>query len=139
MAGNEPCSHLAGGRLEVVLSLDDYLGVGEAVMRCPLCGQCYLVELLDIRESRRAFRLSVLDQRIADQLVHDLTRGGCDSRRSATEVQAVKALSPQSSFWLITQHGSFAELELIRTDTPLPTSNWRDLPLDGCWLETRIQ
>ncbi len=134
MAGNEPCPHLAGGQLDVVLALDDYLGLSEAVMRCPRCGRHYLIELLDIRDNRRAFRLSPLDEHIAKQLVRDLTRGSCDVQRSIALVQAVRAQHPQSSFWLITRNGSFADLALIHADRPLPTVHWRDLPIDGGWL-----
>lgn len=86
------CSHLDRGRLEVVLPLDDYLGITEAVVRCSTCNQTYLIELLDISGIKRAFRLTAIEQAIADQLIRDLTRGSCDAQRAATEVQAVKTL-----------------------------------------------
>lgn len=141
MADNEPCSHLksahlAGGQLEVVLSLDDYLGIAEALVRCPACHQHYLIELLDIKETRRAFRLTAIDPAIADQLVRDLTRGSCDAQRAATEVQTVKTLHAQSTFWLVAGNGSFTDLELNNANAPLPTCTWRELPLDGRWLAT---
>ena len=135
MTGNEPCSHLEGGQLEVLLSFDDFLGIAEAVARCPACHQRYLIELLDIKGTQRAFRLTTIEQTIADQLVRDLTRGSCDAQRAAIEVQAVKTLHAQPTFWLVSSNGSLADLQLNRADMPLPTCNWRELPLDGWWLE----
>ena len=139
MTDTEPCSHLDRGRLEVVLPLDDYLGITEAVVRCSTCHQAYLIELLDISGTRRAFRLTAIEQTIADQLIRDLTRGSCDAQRAATEMQAVKTLYVPSTQWLVTQHGAFSEVQLHQADSPLPNCSWRELPLDGRWLANTPQ
>jgi hypothetical protein len=134
MTDIDPCSHLDRGRLEVVLPLDDYLGIAEAVVRCSTCCQSYLIELLDISGIKRAFRLTAIEQTIADQLVRDLTRGSCDAQRAATEVQAIKTRYVAPTLWLVTQHGAFSDIQLNQSHTPLPTCSWRELPLDGRWL-----
>lgn len=139
MTDTDPCSHLDQGRLEVVLPLDDYLGITEAEVRCSICNRSFLIELLDISGTQRAFRLTAIEQIIADQLVRDLTRGSCDAQRAATQVQAVKTLYAPSTFWLVTQHGAFSDLQLNQADTALPTCSWRELPLDGKWLANRIR
>lgn len=108
-------------------------------MRCSTCNQTYLIELLDISGIQRAFRLTAIEQAIADQLIRDLTRGSCDAQRAATEVQAVKTLYGPSTLWLVTRHGAFSDIQLNQADSPLPNCSWRELPLDGRWLANTTQ
>lgn len=113
--------------------LDEWLGIAEAIARCPECGQDYLLELLDIQGSRRAWRLAPLEPDVSDRLIHDLTRGSCDVNRAAAEVHAIKAAHPVTRWVLVSADGSLTGLHLIATDSPQTTRSWRDLPLDGSW------
>lgn len=113
--------------------LDEWLGIAEAIARCPDCGQNYLLELLDIHGGRRAWRLAPLDADASRRLIHDLTRGSCDVNRAAAEVHVIKAAHPVTRWVLVSEDGSLTGLHLMETDSRQTTRAWRDLPLDGSW------
>ncbi len=134
MTSELPCEHLDGGRLQLELLLDDWLGTAEAIVRCPRCQRDYLLELLDIHGGRRAWRLAPLDAEFSKRLIHDLARGSCDVNRAATEVHAVKAAHPVTRFVVVSADGSLSALRLITTERSQTSTSWRDLSLDGQWL-----
>ncbi|MBM4204811.1 MAG: hypothetical protein FJ194_11770 [Gammaproteobacteria bacterium] len=129
-----PCEHLQPGRLETRRVLDEWLGVAEAIASCAVCSRDYLLELLDIDDSRRAWRLTPLDPVAARQLVHDLNSGSCDANRAAAEVYAVKAAQPPSPVVVVSEDGSMEGLRRVDTAEAQPTAHWRELSLDGGWL-----
>jgi hypothetical protein len=134
MPSRLPCADLENGRLELEVLLDDWFGIAEAIARCPECGQDYLLELLDIHGSMRAWRLAPLDADASRRLVRDLSRGSCDVNRAASEVHAVKAAHPVTGWVVVSADGSLAGLHLVETRSPQTNRSWRDLPLDGDWL-----
>jgi len=129
-----PCEHLQHGRLEICRVLDEWLGVAEAIASCSVCGRDYLLELLDIDGSRRAWRLTPLDPVAAKQLVHDLNSGSCDANRAAAEVYAVKAAQPPSPVVVVSEDGALVGLRRVDTADAQPGTHWRELALDGRWL-----
>ena len=134
MTTPSPCPHLQGGRLETLLLLDAWLGIAEAVTRCPLCGQCSLLELLDIDGNRRAWRLTPLDTGQAAGLVRDVNRGSCDVHRAGNQLHALRASHALPAQVVISEDGSLTGLRLGHGAGPLPSTSWRELPLDGQWL-----
>ncbi|MCP5183358.1 MAG: hypothetical protein H6993_05305 [Pseudomonadales bacterium] len=127
----QPCPHLCASGLGIELVLDDYLGIAEAVARCPVCDTHYLLELLDIGGNVRAYRLAPLAAAVATRLIRDLTRGSCDANRAGAEVQAIRVQHPVSRWWLRVMDGDFKSVQLQHAATNLPITPWRELPLDG--------
>jgi hypothetical protein len=134
-----PCPHLERGKLDTAFVLDDYLGIAEAVTRCAHCDQYYVLELLDISGSARAWRLAPLDAASASALIHDLTRGSCDVNRAATQIHAIKSQCPLCDCYISSATGSLSDLHVHKVVNPLPVCAWRELPLDGAWIRQMAQ
>jgi hypothetical protein len=134
MPNLSPCEHLQSSGLETSWVLDEWLGIAEAITRCPVCSRDYLLELLDIDGPRRAWRLTPIDSKSAAMLVHDLRSGSCDPNRAAAEVYAVKTTQPPSPVVVVSGDGSLVGLRQVNTGETASGRPWRELALDGSWL-----
>jgi hypothetical protein len=133
------CAHVRPGDwpFQVALTLDEQLGITDALVSCRECGQPYLVEMLDWKDDHRVLRVSVLEPARATRVVRDLTRGSCDIRRAGAEIHH---LQTQSTFsrWLLLIRASRLGIEAVvpkPLDRPLPGGSWRELPCDGSWVD----
>jgi len=132
------CSHVRPGDwpFEVALTLDEQLGITDALVACRMCGRPYLIEMLDWQGDHRVMRVSVLEPSRAAGVLRDLTRGSCDVSRAGAEVHH---LQTQSAFspWLLLIRASRMTIEAVvptPVDRPLPGASWRKLPCDGSWV-----
>jgi hypothetical protein len=95
------CAHLAAlapGEAPLRLApdeiLDWYDGPVEAVLRCPRCGACGWLELLDWeprRQKLRVFALAALRDADVALYLRDRARGSCDVARARAEQGALAA------------------------------------------------
>ncbi len=133
------CEHVRTGDwpFEVDLVLDEHLGPADALMRCRHCGRRYLTEMLDARASRRVMRISALEPRYADALIHDLSRGSCDVSRAGAEVQHVRQLAVLLPVLLLVDtRGPLIEgVAPVPAHVSLPRGPWRELPCSGEWVD----
>jgi len=131
-----PCDHLQarGWPFRVELVIDQALHFTEALVRCEACGEPYLLELLDQRGHDALFRISMPGRKASDALIHDLTRGSCDIKRGAAEVDSVKVQSPLlPMLLLVDQHGPRITRLIDTSGRKLPSGSARAQPMDGRW------
>ncbi len=137
------CQHVKVGAypFELQLSLDEHLGMTDALVTCAECDRPYLLELLDWRGDERLFRISLPDADRVTQLVHDLSRGSCDISRAGAEVHHLQTTTPACEYLLIVnEHFSpigptIVGIAAKPDDRPLPAASWRELDCDGQWLD----
>lgn len=134
----ELCEHVRADSwpFDVTLTLDEHLGVTDALVSCRQCGQPYLLEMLDWQADQRVMRISVLGRSQAAGVIRDLTRGSCDLGRAAAEVHHLRTLSTFSRCLLLIQARTpvIEAVVALPPDVRLPGGSWRELPCDGSWL-----
>ncbi|MFU8814206.1 MAG: hypothetical protein ACNA7W_02600 [Pseudomonadales bacterium] len=132
------CAHVRAGAwpFQTTLTLDEHLGVTDALVSCRHCGQPYLIEMLDWQGDQRLMRVSVLDPALAAGVVRNLTRGSCDLRRAGAEVHQLQTHSTFSP-WLLLIRASAPRIDAVvpvEAGARLPGGSWRELPCDGSWV-----
>jgi hypothetical protein len=135
----ELCEHLRPGvwPFHIALTLDEHLGVTDALVTCRHCARPYLIEMLDWSGDRRVMRVSILDPAEAAGVIRDLTRGSCDIRRAGAEVHHLQTRSAFSR-WLLMINVTIPVIEAVvpvEANAKLPGAGWRELPCDGSWVD----
>lgn len=128
------CQHLQPHQYPLVIDrvLDDHLGFTDALAHCHECGCTILLEMIDWRGSLRLFRMSVVDQIFAEELLRDLDRGSCDLARAGAQIAQFQQMHAKVTHLLLIDM-SLPEIIGIRPVgvERLPRSSWRELPCDG--------
>jgi hypothetical protein len=119
-----------------VLIIDEHLGPADYVARCRHCDQAYLLELVDLKHSVRAYRYAVLGADHADRFIHNMTRGTCDLSRASAEVHNLATLHSFADGLVIADVRSNQILDCPAAKG-VPTTSWRNLPCDGSWCRTQ--
>jgi hypothetical protein len=121
---------------DIELVIDEQVGFTDALVSCRTCGSAYLLEMLDWRGHQRLMRVSTVDSRRVQRLLHDIGRGSCDPKRAGAEVQHLQTSSTYSRWLLLidARKVRITALVPVPPDRALPTASWRQLPCDGSWL-----
>jgi len=130
-----PCDHLKPGSwpLRIDHVFDAELSFADALASCGTCGQSYLLELLDRRDTQRLFRISHADEALALELLRNFARGSCDVQRASAEFENFRNRCPRypAVLWIDTSGPRVQSL--VRYDGSLPGESWRNLALNGDW------
>lgn len=141
------CTHLSSPLLpRLARQADDVLdweaGATVAVVRCPDCDACGLLELLDWTPDGRVrvFALCALGADEVALFQRDVQRGSCDPARMTLEQQALFASAgPAERVIALDAHGEALLANAAWPDgTPQPNAPWRErLPAhaDTRWFE----
>jgi hypothetical protein len=141
------CAHLAAlapGAAPLRLApdeiLDWYDGPVEAVLRCPRCGACGWLELLDWEPRRRlrVFVLAALREVAVALYLRNRARGSCDVARARAELAALAASAGPCERLLALE---LPELRIVAAagvgpGLVLPAGAWAEripAPEDGRW------
>jgi len=131
------CDHLKADtwplRIDQVFAT--HLTFAEALVSCTVCQQAYLLELLDVRNAERLFRVSVADQSLTTALLHNLNRGSCDLERARAEFDHFRLQCQRLNALLWLDTSGPILVGVVTTDSPLPVDCWHDLPCDSRWFD----
>ncbi|MCZ6616754.1 MAG: hypothetical protein O7E57_01375 [Gammaproteobacteria bacterium] len=137
------CEHLKVGAypFRLQLSLDEHLGMTDALLTCRECDRPYLLEMLDWRGEERLFRVYLPNAVRVIQLIRDLSRGSCDISRAGAEVHHLRTTIPPCRHLLIVDQNfstggpAIVGITTKPDDRTLPSASWRELSCDGQWLD----
>jgi hypothetical protein len=131
-----PCSHLASAApgsapFTLVRILDEVGGVADAIVRCSVCEQAYLVELLDWSgpaKLTRRYRVSLVDEALLARFLKNLDRGSCDIKRAPAEKQSFESQTRLSALTLTLRGDDLSVIgsERVPPDADIPTTSWRE-------------
>ncbi len=132
-----PCDHLKADTwpLTIEHTFTMLLVFADALARCRSCGRSYLLELLDVREHERLYRLSLCSNQASAELLKDLNRGSCDLQRAQAQFDEFSRSSVITDKLLWTDARANVLRGLITTHLPLPAESWQSLPCDGTWFK----
>jgi len=131
-----PCAHVENAApgstpLTLVRMLDEVGGIADAIVRCNVCQQAYLIELLDwggAAKQTRRFRVSLVDEALLARFLKNLDRGSCDIRRAPAEKQSFESQTRLSPLTLTLHAPDLAIVGTARVapDEDIPMSSWRE-------------
>lgn len=132
-----PCDHLKADTwpLTIEHTFTMLVVFADALASCDRCGQTYLLELLDVRNHERLYRLSLSSAEVSAGLIKDLNRGSCDLQRAQAQFDEFSRQSLATDKLLWTDSRANRISGLITADLPLPVEHWQALPRDGDWFK----
>lgn len=132
---NTACAHLTTNTavphpFDVEMVLDEQVGITDAIIRCRVCRQAYLIEMLDWSGSQRVqrtYRTSLLDDDVIERYARDRNRGSCDVNRAGTEWYAVQneARLTDLELTLDTRAATLVRGRRLPVATDIPMAHWR--------------
>lgn len=135
LPNNTACAHLttdttAPYPFDVEMVLDEQVGITDAIIRCRVCHQAYLIEMLDWsgpHQVQRTYRTSLLDDDVIDRYKRDRNRGSCDINRAGAEWQAVQNESRLTDLELTldTRTATLLAGRRLPAATDIPMAHWR--------------
>jgi hypothetical protein len=135
-AGSTACEHLAHAQpgefpFAIEMVLDGQSGFTDAIVRCRICGQAYLIEMLDWsgkRFERRTFRVSLLDDAVVARYAHNRERASCDLKRAAAEWYAVQTQARLTNLQIAldVDDATLLGATELPLDTDIPMAHWRE-------------
>jgi hypothetical protein len=135
LPNNAACAHLTTDTavpypFDVEMVLDEQVGITDAIIRCRVCGQAYLIEMLDWsgpHRVQRTYRTSLLDDDVIDRYKRDRNRGSCDINRAGAEWQAVQNESRLTDLELTldTRTATLLKGRRLAAATDIPMAHWR--------------
>ena len=129
------CKHIRPGDapFETLFVLEEHLGLASGLVECRTCGTTYLLELIDLAGSDRAYRVMDVEPGHAQAMVRTLSRGSCDLQRAQSEVHNLES---QSTLLDVTISMNGSDVTEVRqaSNGEIPKDHWRMLPCDGTWL-----
>ena len=136
MSTAKTCAHLSlHPDLHVLLVTDATVTLADAFIQCHTCGQHYLIELIDIKGSTNAYRLSALPDEAVAPTLRSLQRGSCDINRASAELAHISQVAEALPGVLIRNESASVEglwrYVADTRDVHVPTGHWRNLPCDG--------
>ena len=127
------CTHLNSLDLSISRILEADFVMARCFAHCNLCHQHYLLELLDIVEKKRMYRVASVAKDAAEATLRSLGQGSCDITRANNEVAAVASLAQREQQLLVMEDGAFVQ---CRTSAEsIPGTPLRQLPLNGSWFK----
>ena len=135
LPNNIACAHLTTNAavaypFDVEMVLDEQVGMTDAIIRCRVCRQAYLIEMLDWagpNRVQRTYRTSLLDDDVIDRYKRDRNRGSCDVNRAGAEWYAVQNESRLTDLELTldTRTATLLEGRRFPAATDIPMAHWR--------------
>ncbi|MFW6093057.1 MAG: hypothetical protein ACODAC_03715 [Pseudomonadota bacterium] len=134
-----PCEHVRPGAwpFDVRLTLDEHLGIAEALVSCRHCHRGYLLEMLDWRPPHRVMRVAMLPPGRLEELIRELTRGSCDISRARAAAHHMRTMAVISR-WLLLVDAGVPVVEAVAAvpgEVRIPSESWRTLACDGRWVD----
>jgi hypothetical protein len=136
MANPLLCSHIKPGTtpFETLFVLEEHLGLASGLVECRSCGATYLLELIDLVDHDRAYRVTNVDPAHAGAMIRTLSRGTCDIHRAQAEVQNLEGQSALLDVTLSMLGNQVTGVVQAASTREIPKDHWRNLPCDGRWI-----
>jgi hypothetical protein len=130
------CEHIRPGDtpFETLFVLEEHLGLASGLVECRTCGTTYLLELIDLAGSDRAYRVMDVEPGHAQAMVRTLSRGSCDIQRAQSEVHNLESQSTLLDVTISMNGSDVTEVRQAASNGEIPKDHWRMLPCDGTWL-----
>ena len=132
---NIACAHLTVSApvaypFDVEMVLDEQVGMTDAIIRCRVCHQAYLIEMLawsGPHQVQRTYRTSLLDDDVIERYQRDRSRGSCDVNRAGAEWQAVQNESRLTDLELTldTRTATVLSGRRLGPAADIPMAHWR--------------